>query len=76
MGATASQITSLTKNIKAPRLWPKCGEFTGDREFSAQMASNAENVSIWWRHHVIILRHTVRDIRIYYLNAALYIVAK
>ena len=22
------------------------------REFPAQMASNAENVSIWWRHHV------------------------
>ena len=24
----------------------------GTGEFSAQMASNAENVSIWWRHHV------------------------
>ena len=23
-------------------------------EFPAQMASNAENVSIWWRHHVSI----------------------
>ena len=23
-------------------------------EFPAQMASNAENVSIWWRHHVPI----------------------
>ena len=23
-------------------------------EFPAQMASNAENVSIWWRHHVVI----------------------
>ena len=22
-------------------------------EFPAQRASNAENVSIWWRHHVI-----------------------
>ena len=22
-------------------------------EFPAQMASNAENISIWWRHHVI-----------------------
>ena len=22
-------------------------------EFPAQMASNAENVSIWWRHHVM-----------------------
>ena len=26
--------------------------FTGDGEFPAQMASNAEIVSIWWRHHV------------------------
>ena len=24
-------------------------------EFPAQMASNAENVSIWWRHHVSIV---------------------
>ena len=24
---------------------------TGDRWIPAQMASNAENVSIWWRHH-------------------------
>ena len=43
MGAMASKITSLTivywtvysgadkKNIKAPRHWPLCGEFTGDR---------------------------------------------
>ena len=23
----------------------------GTGEFPAQMASNAENVSIWWRHH-------------------------
>ena len=38
MDAIASQITSLTitqtqikENIKAPRYWPLCGEFTGDR---------------------------------------------
>ena len=43
MGAVASQITSLSivystvnqaqikENIKAPRHWPLCGEFTGDR---------------------------------------------
>ena len=40
-----------TKNIKAPRHWPFCGEFTGTGEFPAQRASNAANVSIWWRHH-------------------------
>ena len=64
MGAIASQITSLTiaystvysaqikVNIKAPRHWPLWGEFTGTGEFPAQRASYAENVSIWWRHHV------------------------
>ena len=57
MGAIASQITSLTivyttvysdadqRKYQAPRHWSLCGEFP------AQMASNAENVSIWWRHH-------------------------
>ena len=25
----------------------------GTGEFPAQMASNAENVSIWWRHHIM-----------------------
>ena len=63
MTTIASQITSLTvvysrvytdadqRNIKAPRHWPLCGEFTGVGEFPAQRASYAENVSIWWRHH-------------------------
>ena len=62
MGMMASQITSLTiaystviqaqikENIKALRHWPLCWEFTGTGEFPAQRASNAENVSIWWRH--------------------------
>ena len=38
----------IKENITAPRHWPLCGEFIGD---PAQKASNAENVSIWWRHH-------------------------
>ena len=37
----------IKENIKVPRHWPLCGEFTGGR----WMASNAANVSIWWRHH-------------------------
>ena len=47
----------MKENIKAPCHWPLCGEFTG--EFPAQKASNAENVSIWWRHHGVrkISRH-------------------
>ena len=28
------------------------GNSPGTGEFTAQMASNAENISIWWRHHV------------------------
>ena len=44
----------IKENIKAMRHWPLLGKFTGDRcEFPAQMASNAENVYIWWRHHVL-----------------------
>ena len=61
VNAMASQITSLTsvysivysgaENIKAPRHWPLCGESPGTGEFPAQIASNAENVSIWWLNH-------------------------
>ena len=69
MGVIASQITSLTivyssvysdaltqikENIKALRRRPLNGEFTETAEFPAQMASNAENVSIWWRHHDMV----------------------
>ena len=45
--------TQIKENIKAPRHWPLYGEFTGPGEFPAQRASNTENVSIWWRHHVL-----------------------
>ena len=63
MSAIASQITSLTivnstiyldadeRNINAPRHWPYVGNSPVTGEFPAQMASDAENVSIWWRHH-------------------------
>ena len=34
-------------HMKVPRHWPLCAVFT----FLAQIASNAENVSNWWRHH-------------------------
>ena len=45
--------TQIKVNIKAPRHWPLCGEFTGTGEFPAQRSSYAENVSIWWRHHAM-----------------------
>ena len=40
----------IKENIKAPRHWPLRGESTGDRWIPSQKASNAKNVSIWWRH--------------------------
>ena len=67
MGAVASQITSLTivystvysdadqRKLHKLRVTGLCaGNSPGTGEFPAQMASNAENVSIWWRHHVLI----------------------
>ena len=43
----------IKENIKAPRHWPLCGESPVTGEFPAQNVSNVENVSIWWRHHVL-----------------------
>ena len=64
MSALASQITSLTsvystvysrrwsKKISKPRVTSLCdGNSPVTCEFPTQMASSAENVSIWWRHH-------------------------
>ena len=33
------------------------GNSPGTGEFPAQMASYAENVSIWWRHHEYVVKH-------------------
>ena len=67
MGATASQLTSLTivfstvyadrrrrsKKTSKLRVTGLCaGNSPGTGEFPAQMASNAENVFILWRHHL------------------------
>ena len=66
VSAMASQITSLTivystvysgadeKNTSKLCVSGLCegnSQVTG--EFPSQRASNAENVSIWWRHHVV-----------------------
>ena len=63
MGTIASQITNLTivystaysgadyKTSKLRVTGLCAGNSPGTGEFPAQMASNAENVSIWWRHH-------------------------
>ena len=61
MSLMASQITSLTsvystvysgadqRKLRVTGLCARNSPGTG--EFPAQKASNAENVSIWWRHH-------------------------
>ena len=66
MTTMASQITSLTivystvysgadqrKHQSSASLAICAGNSPETSEFPAQMASNAENVSIWWRHHVV-----------------------
>ena len=64
MGMMASQITSLTivystvysgadQRKRKLRVTGFCaGNSPGTGEFPTQMVSNAENVSISWRHHV------------------------
>ena len=53
MSMMASQITNVSiaysTVYSGPDQGPLWGEFTDD--VPAQRASNAENVSIWWRHH-------------------------
>ena len=61
MSTIASQITSLT--IVYSTIYSGADQskhqssaslaFVFSGEFPAQMASNAENVSIWWRHHEV-----------------------
>ena len=41
-----------TKTSKLRVIGLCAGNSLGTGEFPAQMASNAENASIWWRHHV------------------------
>ena len=69
MSAIAPQITNLTivySNVYSRRRSKKTSKLrvtglcAGNKpvtgELSAQRASNAENVSIWWRHHWPLLR--------------------
>ena len=63
MGAMASQITSFTivhstiysgadqRKHQSSASVAGVGNSPGTGWFTAQVASNAENVSIWWRHH-------------------------
>ena len=65
MSAMASQITSLSHLCSLNRLFSRRSKKTSKLrvtglcarnspvtgEFPIQIASNAENISIWWRHH-------------------------
>ena len=57
MGAMASQITSPTTIVYSTiytgvdQRKHQSSASPASEEFPAQMASNAENVSIWWRHY-------------------------
>ena len=75
--------TQIKENIKASRHWPLWGEFITTGEFPAQKASNAENVFIWWRHHVFevfvripwhddVLRRFLTDTRTVLLHCAIF----
>ena len=63
MGAIASQITSLTivystvsdADQRKHQSSASLAFVPETDEFPAQMASYAENVSIWWRHHEEVL---------------------
>ena len=67
MGAMASQTTRITivystviqaqieENIKLRVTGLYAGNSPVTGEFPAQMASNAENVSIWWSHHIHVV---------------------
>ena len=52
----------IKENIKAPRHWLLCREFTGDRWIPRTKVNNAEKVSIWWRHHAkVTFRNPVHE---------------
>ena len=73
MNATASQITSLDHDCLLNRLFRRRSKKTSKLritdlcegnspvtgEFPSQRACNAEIGSIWWRHHISILRANI-----------------
>ena len=90
MGAISSQITSLTivystvysnadqrKKIKAPRHWPLCGEFTGDRWISStngQLRGKCFHFMTsscfrYWKFHILVHKEIVE----LFLNRKLFI---
>ena len=62
-----------SKKISKLRVTGLCaGNSPGTVEFSAQMASNAENVSIWWRHHVTFSSDLIMVIILLYISLGMW----
>ena len=84
MGSMTSQVTSLnivyttvhsgrSKKTSNLRVTGRCvGNSPVTGEFLAQMASNAENVSIWWRHHGLMFSVTHYLPRMFWFNEVLF----
>ena len=56
-----STVYSMRRSKKTSKLRVTglcAGNSPGPSEFPVQMASNAENVSLWWRHHDYLDYHT------------------
>ena len=54
------RTSTKTSKLRVTGLCAGNSPWTG--EFPAQMASNAENVSIWWRHHGVDTSSTLPDL--------------
>ena len=55
-GVSNQRKSKKSKKTPKLRVTDLCaGNSPGTGEFPAQMASDAENVSIWWRHHVCLV---------------------
>ena len=60
----------LKENTKAPRHWSLWGNSPVTGEFPAPGGSNAENVSIWWRHHLCRKHVSVMNTWLNYMGHA------
>ena len=63
-----------TSKLRATSLC--AGNSPGTGEFPAQMASNAENVSIWWRHHLNSQQYPGTCRQLFYMDHTIYFAKK
>ena len=57
----SKKLSKLCVTGLRARKWPVTGEFP------AQSTSNAENVSIWWRHHVFWTFWSITNVKLFML---------